>query len=355
MSNTNGTTGSIEVNEMSWAQKQAVEAAASGAAAVQKALEAMTPSVTEIVRFPWSSGQQYQLVIQKLKFSHLPEGAIEYLRLENSFAPEAFAYEQWTRADAIAVGTGKMVCPHCHGDCYIPRNFTGVVTKIKVTLPQPCLCTFNKLYLSRWLNPANVATDYRNVHLTNMATFHNHFKTFPLTTLQVNEEKLAKLIAAADTGSEEFPSKLGNLIATVKKYQYNCYLCVGPAGTGKTTLMLGMYHRAVREWAIQAHQKQDPTPAVWKVSATALAKQFREWELRDVGRDADTGAPTPPPEVTPNRVLAAVRAGYVPCLFIDELDKFKMNSEFQAKEFSAVIDTIQSNGGQVFASTNLGT
>jgi hypothetical protein len=93
---------------------------------------------------------------------------------------------------------------------------------------------------------------------------------------------------------------------------------------------------------------------VWKVSATSLAEQFREWEMRDVSRDADTGGPTPMPEVTSSKVMSAVRAGFVPCLFIDELDKFKMNSEFQAKKFSAVIDAIQSNGGQVFASSNIG-
>src|SRR5260370_27822172 len=48
-----------------------------------------------------------------------------------------------------------------------------------------------------------------------------------------------------------------------------------------------------------------------------------------------------------------MRGGSVPCLFLDELDKIKLDSEFQAREFSAIIDAIQSNGGQIVASTNL--
>jgi AAA domain len=278
-------------------------------------------------------GYQYQAVTQRLNISHMPKHALQYLRLETGWEAETFKPEEWTEEDAIAVGLGKKVCPHCMGSGYVERNFLGHLTRIKVTMPQACMCFFNRLFYSRWLNPANVPADYRNVRLRELATFTKNFATFP-------------------PGGK--PDKLEDLIAKVTQYRYNCYLLVGPAGTGKTTLMVAMYHRALTGWAIQAFKSQNPTPAVWKVTATALAKQFREWELRDIGRDADTGAPTPSPEVTPNKVLAAVRAGYVPCLFIDELDKFKMNSEFQAKEFSAVIDAIQSNGGQVFASSNIG-
>ena len=48
-----------------------------------------------------------------------------------------------------------------------------------------------------------------------------------------------------------------------------------------------------------------------------------------------------------------MKAGLTPCLFIDELDKFKLDSTFQLNEFSSIIDAIQANNGQVVATTNL--
>ena len=45
--------------------------------------------------------------------------------------------------------------------------------------------------------------------------------------------------------------------------------------------------------------------------------------MRNEGRDADTGKPTPLPTVTTDLVQTAVRAGLLPTLFIDEFDKIK--------------------------------
>jgi hypothetical protein len=114
-----------------------------------------------------------------------------------------------------------------------------------------------------------------------------------------------------------------------------------------------MYRRALQEWAQKSFRETMGVEAVWKIHANALAKQQRDWEMRDNGRDAETGDPTPLPTVTKNKVLEAVRAGFTPCLFIDELDKFKLDSKFQLDEFYNIIDAIQSNNGQVVASTNL--
>ena len=64
--------------------------------------------------------------------------------------------------------------------------------------------------------------------------------------------------------------------------------------------------------------------------------------------------PQPPSlTVTVNKVEEALKAGLTPCLFIDELDKFKLDSTFQLNEFSSIIDAIQANNGQVVATTNL--
>ena len=142
-------------------------------------------------------------------------------------------------------------------------------------------------------------------------------------------------------------------MTTARKHPHSCYLLTGKAGTGKTTLMTAMYERALKEWANKTFRDDIGVESVWKVNANALAKQQREWEMRDHGRDAETGPPTPLPTVTRGLVESAVKAGLTPYLFIDELDKFKLDSKFQLDEFSSIIDAIQANNGQVVATTNL--
>ena len=47
------------------------------------------------------------------------------------------------------------------------------------------------------------------------------------------------------------------------------------------------------------------------------------------------------------------RAGYTPRIFIEEIDKFKLDSEFQARCFSRIIDAVHQAGGQIVATSNL--
>ncbi len=93
--------------------------------------------------------------------------------------------------------------------------------------------------------------------------------------------------------------------------------------------------------------------AVLKVDANVLAKQQRDWAMRDADRDAETGMPAILPTVTKNKILEAVKYGLVPHLFLDELEKIKLDSGFQLNEFYEIIDAIQSNGGQVVVCSNL--
>ena len=51
--------------------------------------------------------------------------------------------------------------------------------------------------------------------------------------------------------------------------------------------------------------------------------------------------------------MAAARAGHSPSLFLEEVDKIKLDSEFQAKMFSHIINAVHSVGGQIVASSNL--
>jgi DNA replication protein DnaC len=230
-----------------------------------------------------------------------------------------------------AVGRKEVDCPYCGGNIWVDQNLVGKITSIRIARQHPCQCSILKNYFSRWENPANVATGYRNIGIKNLEKYSHMFSTFNF-----------------DPDNPDAPSSFKTLLETVRGNKYNCYLCVGDAGTGKTALMTAMYNRALLEWASRVYQTGHMVEAVWKVNATSLAKQFRAWELRDVNDENDA---TPAPIVTVNKILSAIREGFVPCLFLDELDKIKY-SDFQLKEFSYVIDAIQANGGQVFACSN---
>jgi predicted ATPase len=49
--------------------------------------------------------------------------------------------------------------------------------------------------------------------------------------------------------------KLNKLLMMVRDNQYNCYLLASPAGTGKSTLMTAMYHRALGNSALESFER----------------------------------------------------------------------------------------------------
>jgi hypothetical protein len=226
--------------------------------------------------------------------------------------------------------------PYCENTLTVERKHVGVVTGLRITRRVPCKCAMYRNFYKRWNNPTHVAENYRRFKLDNLEKYFGYLTNFNYDVDNPNE-----------------PSSFKHLLETVRTHQYNCNLLTGGAGTGKTTLMTAMYERALREWVQKSFRDAKGVEAVWKIHANALAKQQRDWEMRDQGRDAETGDPTPLPTVTRNKVLEAVAAGFTPCLFIDELDKFKLDSKFQLDEFYSIIDAIQSNNGQVVASTNM--
>jgi hypothetical protein len=266
---------------------------------------------------------------------HIPKDAVPYLLFETAFRIPLSEKDAWPEELSEAVGNGAE-CPYCADTQTIERKHVGVVTGLHITRRVPCKCGMYRSFYKRWNNPAHVAEQYRIFKLDNLERYSGYLKNFNY-----------------DVDHPNAPSAFKHLLETVRTHQYNCYLLTGGAGTGKTTLMTAMYRRALQEWAQKSFRETMGVEAVWKIHANALAKQQRDWEMRDNGRDAETGDPTPLPTVTKNKVLEAVRAGFTPCLFIDELDKFKLDSKFQLDEFYTIIDAIQSNNGQVVASTNL--
>jgi hypothetical protein len=286
------------------------------------------PAATDLRRFKWSVEMHEQLKEEGKRFLFLPKFARYYLLQETEWIAEPFEDEEWRRETTTQVGLGKIDCPHCFGKKTVKRNFHGALTRIPVSMPQPCLCSVFRLFCARWYNPSIVAPDYRNVHMGNIESYKLNFRTF------------------ASEGQRRL------LFDTVRTYQRNCYLLTGPAGTGKTTLLTAMYAEALKKWSL-AVWDASPVEAVWKVNANLLSQQYHAWGIRNDNKDPNSGHATPLPDVMPSMVLTAFAAGLIPHLFIDEFDKFKLNSSFQAARFQELLDAFQSCGGVIVASSNL--
>jgi hypothetical protein len=230
---------------------------------------------------------EIQAFEQGLTLHELPLDAIRYLKLEKEWVAEPFDEAECSEEEARKVGLEQIVCTKCHGTTKIERPYVVKVTGLRVERPFPCQCRLWKKFYPRWHNPANVNADYRAVRMDNLETYSENLNAF-------REEKA-----------------FTDLLADVRKYRFNCYLLCGPSGTGKTTLMTAIYHRALMEWAELSYQYNVPTPAVWKVHGGTLALQFRDWEMRG-DRPDDVSAAVKPPDVSLEQVVAAVRVGHVP-------------------------------------------
>lgn len=286
----------------------------------------------DIPRFMWNATMSHAALSEGRPFDQLHKDALYYLKREEHFTVEKYEDVKWKEEVACKVGLSQMPCPDCSGRRLVERNFIGDTTGILTSMPDACKCLMYLGFYPKYMNPANVPTDYRNINIHNLEDYAANFRTFN------------------DPGA---PKAFKDLLAQVRKNPYSCFLLVGPAGTGKTTLMTAMYQRALQAWSYMSYARRNPTEAVWKVDGPALSKQFREWEMRN-REDRDSEASVPPPEVTATKILAAVRAGFTPCVFLDEIDKIKLDSDFQAKSFHDIITVAQANGGMVCASSNLG-
>jgi ATPase family associated with various cellular activities (AAA) len=286
------------------------------------------PPASELPRFKWGSTLHWQAFKQRLVLNHLPDHALFYLEkeTEDDWEPEPYAEEKWLENEAlsISVGRGLSVCPYCDGTAYVRRHYTGKNTGIKIYKLEMCRCVFYQMFYSRWYNPSCVSADYRNVTMKNLGTFEANFGTFQ-------------------------GDRLTELLETVSMKTRNCMLLAGRAGMGKTTLMTALYNRALKTWARTCFEHNIQTDAVWKVNAPLLAKQHHAWSIRG---DNPNSEKVRAPEVTVDMVHAAIRHNLVPHLFLDEFDKVKLDSDFQAKEFAALITAFQENGGVVVASAN---
>jgi ATPase family associated with various cellular activities (AAA) len=280
-------------------------------------------------RFRLDRNAFYQATKLGIHFESIPAAALDDLKAEVNFVLEDGQTIKEPDLDEIRlIGTDKKKCSICDGAKRVGMNFRGVRTGILTTMPCPCPCIAYRNFFFRWEDPLIVPSNFREITLEGIDEYRSRFRTF----LKYGTYSM--------------------LMKTVSEYPHACYLLAGPGGTGKTTLMTALYQAALANWAKQSYERNLPVEAVWKVSALQLSQQFRDWALRDMNSEDREGRPVPRPIVTEDKVRAALNAGYQPCLFIEELDKYN-HTGFQNNGFLNAIDMIQSNHGQVVATSNL--
>jgi DNA polymerase III delta prime subunit len=256
------------------------------------------------------------------------------LTIETGWLRESVEYEDYTTtptpAEVREIGLGYTPCPDCGNTLQHPVDLIGVDTGVKVSMGESCRCISWRYFYPRLESADGLGPDYHKVRVEKLIEFSANFHSF-----------------------NRLPGGLELLLQTVREHPKNSYLLAGPAGQGKTTLLAALYAEALREWAKDAAHRGKKHEAVWVVNATRLAAEFAAWENRNNGRGENEGTPVKLPTITEEKIRLAVKHGFTPAIFIEELDKIKLDSDFQKRKFAEIINEVHIAGGQIVATTNL--
>jgi hypothetical protein len=210
----------------------------------------------------------------------------------------------------------KHTCSLCGGSQrneYIAR---GVASGIEVLTQRPCLCQMNRMFWNNW---RKVPLRYRDV----------------------------KLDTAAPSELVRMPlKKQAALIQLIKSNLERSMILQGSAKTGKTHLLMAMYRRACVERVGECFRKQQfGIFGVWRLNTSVWLEDIVNWNSPDRDEDAE------PPELSTKRIESVVKAGLVPRVFLEEIDKFKP-SEYKLIRLFEIVNAIYEAGGQVVATSN---
>jgi hypothetical protein len=207
-------------------------------------------------------------------------------------------------------------CPRCEGRGSVQETYRGNTTGVEVIRNIPCQCRQMRMFWHSW---RNVPLRYRNVRL-------DLTKPSPLVAMPLKkQEAVLKLIDANDGRS---------------------MILQGPAKTGKTHLLIGLYRRAliaqVRAWSNSGMSASHH--GAWRVNTSVwLEEMVRESTSRDEN--------TPLPDLYVEKVTRVAAKGMRPRLFLEEIDKFKP-SEFKLIKLFELVNAVYEDGGQIVATSN---
>jgi len=140
-------------------------------------------------------------------------------------------------------------------------------------------------------------------------------------------------------------------IELIKSYPDKSFFICGPPGWSKSTLSLALYDRAIQnqielclarsqQYLLDAVRLEFP---VWRIYANTLVKEAKDKEYFE-GAD---------PTVSEKKIKAALRAGWVPRLFVEEIEKIGNVTTDRLKQLWEIIKLVYDNHGQVVVTSNL--
>ena len=282
--------------------------------------------------------------------SYITDDIKHYMTLEGSYS--SFVLEPGQKApdipvdDRMLIGTKGHQCPHCFDDGEVRLEGVGTKTGLRIYMHHPCQCKQYNWYYRHWNNTVLVPDNYRDVKLSTIEQFKDDARFANWTGRKHDHLKGER------TGVEWEHLPVTKLFETLKQYPDQNYLFCGRAGTGKTTCLLALYQKAL--WDAAKAGGGGGCEYIWKVNANDLSNEFFEWKTRsDKTERLDTDPIIYSPTVTVGKILAAFKAGLKPRLFIEEIDKFNLGSDFQRNSFWAIFEALSPRNGQIVATTNV--
>jgi DNA replication protein DnaC len=223
--------------------------------------------------------------------------------------------------DHMRVGKREKVCPLCNDHNEVPVPAKGVRadgsdTGLRATYYLQCLCGFYKRFCMKLYNQELIPKHYRWISLPDL-------KPDPICKLPLDQQ--------------------ATVLEIVQNIPFQNYFLHGPAGVGKTTISTALYIHAIEDWAWESFRGGVPTESVWRTTANALCEQYQ----RSMDFNSDEV-----PLVTQGKISAAQKAGLVPRLFIEEIDKIG-TTKTRLNTLFTVINMIYEADGQLVTTSNL--
>jgi len=147
------------------------------------------------------------------------------------------------------------------------------------------------------------------------------------------------------------------LIEEMKAHPLDGWAFFTPAGFGKTTCSYVLYKQAIaanlKQWlparlddlnlgALWNFSDGTPRIYVWRKSVPDLLQQhFSMFNGEDVK-----------PDITVEKIEEAVKRGFTPRVFLEEIDKIKL-SEFSINQMFRIFDALDRHKGQIVLDTNM--
>jgi len=217
-----------------------------------------------------------------------------------------------------AVGLHEIPCPLCYSR-RIPVLHHGTDTGISRNRDMPCNCLRLSYYWREW---QHVPRRFNRVG--DIAAL----KPYPALSVSV-ERQVA-------------------ILGDIRSHPDHSHLLMGLPGTGKTYLLVALYRAALLRSVDQQLAKNDIRQSVWYCNATQLLTQQSVWAVEQNKEFPDASKE---PSVTTAKIASAIKNGYRPCLFVDELDKAALTGPKMAA-LCSLINQVYESEGQLVANCN---